>query len=111
MEPQESDLQTQPRRTEAPKRMRSRSSLINRNVVSGRGRTSMRLEAEVWDALGEICVRERVREGELVRRIDATVRAGSRTSAVRTFVLNYYRTAATDEGHAAAGHGQLLAES
>jgi len=35
------------------------SRLINRNVVAERGRTSMRLEPELWDALAEICRRER----------------------------------------------------
>jgi predicted DNA-binding ribbon-helix-helix protein len=28
-----------------------RSRLVNRNVVAGTGRTSMRLEPELWDAL------------------------------------------------------------
>ena len=32
----------------------ARSRLINRNVVAERGRTSMRLEPELWDALAEI---------------------------------------------------------
>jgi hypothetical protein len=34
------------------------SRLVNRNVVAGTGRTSMRLEPELWDALLEICQRE-----------------------------------------------------
>ena len=33
------------------------SRLVNRNVVAGRGRTSMRMEPELWDALLEICQR------------------------------------------------------
>ncbi|MBV8397624.1 MAG: ribbon-helix-helix domain-containing protein, partial [Acetobacteraceae bacterium] len=32
----------------------AKSRLVNRNVVAGRGRTSMRLEPELWDALYEI---------------------------------------------------------
>lgn len=83
----------------------SGSRLINRNVVAGRGRTSMRLEPELWDALGEICARERQDINRLVRRIEAIGHSGGRTSAVRVFVLQYFRTAATEAGHEAAGHG------
>ena len=32
--------------------------LVNRNFVADRGRTSMRLEPELWDALLEVCQRE-----------------------------------------------------
>lgn len=83
------------------------SRLVNRNVVAGRGRTSMRLEPELWDALHEICQREGVGVGELIRRIEAEGHSGGRTSAVRVHVLQYFRDAATEEGHAAIGHGAV----
>lgn len=70
------------------------SRLINRNVTASRGRTSMRLEPELWDALEEICQRERVSMAELVRRIEQTGHPGGRTSAVRVHVLGYFRHAA-----------------
>jgi predicted DNA-binding ribbon-helix-helix protein len=81
------------------------SRLINRNVVAARGRTSMRLEPELWDALLEICLREDLDASELVRQIEAKGHAGGRTSAVRVHVLTYYRDAATEHGHLATGHG------
>lgn len=82
------------------------SRLVNRNVVAERGRTSIRLEPELWDALQEICRREQVGLGELVRRIEqAGGSAGGRTSAVRVYVMSYFREAATEEGHRRAGHG------
>lgn len=81
------------------------SRLVNRNVVAERGRTSMRLEPELWDALHEICQREQVPVGEIIRRAEAQTGLGGRTSAVRVFVLQYFRAAATEEGHAEAGHG------
>ena len=65
----------------------------------------MRLEPELWDALTEICARERRDINHLVRQIEAIGHSGGRTSAVRVFVLAYFRSAATDEGHEAAGHG------
>ncbi len=70
------------------------SRLVNRNVVAGRGRTSMRLEPELWDALAEICRRENIRVGELVRRVEARGHAGGRTSAVRVFIVEYFRSGA-----------------
>lgn len=85
----------------------SPSRLINRNVTAGRGRTSMRLEPEIWDALVEICARERVGLGELVRQVDVVRSQGGRTSAMRVFAFRYFRVAATEEGHRAAGHGAL----
>ncbi len=85
------------------------SRLVNRNVVAGRGRTSMRLEPELWDALYEICQREQVPIGEIVRRVEARGDPGGRTSAVRVFVMQYFRVAATEQGHAEAGHGSKAA--
>ena len=85
----------------------SGSRLINRNVVAGRGRTSMRLEPELWDALAEICVRERQDMNTLVRQIEVAGHSGGRTSAVRVFVLQYFRAAASEPGHEAVNHGSL----
>jgi predicted DNA-binding ribbon-helix-helix protein len=84
------------------------SRLVNRNVVAGRGRTSMRLEPELWDALMEICEREGHDVSALVRRVEDAGHAGGRTSAVRVYILDYYRTAATEAGHAASGHGPMV---
>jgi predicted DNA-binding ribbon-helix-helix protein len=83
----------------------ARSRLVNRNIVAGRGRTSMRLEPELWDALLEICQREAIDPGQLVRRVEQQGHAGGRTSAVRVFLLTYFRSAATEAGHRSVGHG------
>jgi predicted DNA-binding ribbon-helix-helix protein len=85
------------------------SRLVNRNVVAGRGRTSMRLEPELWEALSEICGREGQDMSSLVRKVEQNGHSGGRTSAVRVFVMSYFREAATEPGHAAAGHGTLSA--
>ena len=86
----------------------STSRLVNRNVVAERGRTSMRLEPELWDALSEICERESQDMSTMVRQVEAAGHAGGRTSATRVFILNYFRIAATETGHAGAGHGPIL---
>lgn len=87
------------------------SRLVNRNVTASRGRTSMRLEPELWEALQEICERERQTMGEVVRRVEKRGHPGGRTSAVRVYVLEYFRVAATEAGHRAAGHGAMPAVS
>ena len=84
------------------------SRLVNRNIIAVRGRSSMRLEPEIWDALQEICKRERVALGDLVQKVEGAQSEGGRTSAVRVFAFQYFRAAATDEGHSQAGHGVLI---
>lgn len=83
----------------------ARSTLVNRNIIAERGRTSMRLEPELWDALSEICRRERISPSELCRRIERAGIPGGRTSAMRVWILRYFRAAATEAGHMDAGHG------
>ncbi len=83
----------------------SGSRLVNRNITALNGRTSMRLEPEVWDALREICLREGIELRDLIQRVEQTTDEGGRTSAVRVHVLQYFRAAACESGHRAAGHG------
>ena len=86
------------------------SRLVNRNVTALRGRTSMRLEPELWEALEEICRREKLPLAEVVKRVEQRGHPGGRTSAVRVYVLGYFREAATREGHRDAGHGTQEAD-
>ncbi|MBI1206046.1 MAG: hypothetical protein GC191_02025 [Azospirillum sp.] len=86
------------------------AGLVNRNVTVNGRRTSIRLEPQMWDALHDICQRE----GMTVHQICTLVeerrrrRGGSLTAAIRVFILAYFRQAATQEGHARAGHGSGL---
>ncbi len=72
----------------------SASRLINRNVIAQSGRTSMRLEPELWDALQEICLRETITLSDLVQRIERENHPGGRTSAIRVHVVTYFRNVA-----------------
>lgn len=83
----------------------SGSRLVSRNVMGEACRTSMRLEPELWEALEEMCRRERLVVHDMVRRIGTRAAPGGRTSAVRVEVVSYFRAAATEEGHREAGHG------
>ena len=85
------------------------SRLVNRNITAGAGRTSMRLEPEMWDALREVCLREGIELRDLIRKVERTATPGGRTSAVRVYVLSYFRVGASEEGHAKAGHGNSTA--
>lgn len=90
--------------------------LLLRNVTINGRRTSMRQEASMWEALRDIAARERTTVdgvcSEVHKRLSAQSENNGHTvgnlafaSAVRVFVMAYYRRAATVEGHALAGHG------
>ncbi len=70
----------------------SQSSLKLKNVIVDDHRTSIRLEPEMWDALKEICARERIDAATLCSRIKATNQVGGFTSAVRVYILSYFRS-------------------
>ncbi len=83
------------------------SSLRNRNVTIGGRRTSMKLEPGMWDALDEICCRESTAIHDICTRIAKDHQGYNLTAATRAFILAYFRAAATEDGHLAAGHGLL----
>jgi predicted DNA-binding ribbon-helix-helix protein len=83
------------------------TTLVSRNVTVDGKRTSLRLEPLMWDALAEIAQRENRHVNELVTLVEQRRTASSLTAAVRVFVVRYFRAAATEDGHAGAGHGTL----
>jgi predicted DNA-binding ribbon-helix-helix protein len=82
------------------------STLVSRNVTLHGRRTSLRLEAPMWDALREICVREGRSMHEICAYVEQTRTERTLTAGIRVFILNYFRTAATEDGHVAVGHGR-----
>lgn len=87
------------------------STLVSRNVTVNGKRTSLRLEPLMWEALAEIAQRENRHVNELVSMVEERRTASSLTAAVRVFIVRYFRAAATEEGHAGAGHGSLATRS
>ena len=81
------------------------TTLQNRNIYLNDQRTSLRLEPAMWEALEEICRREGRSLNDICVFIEAQHGRSSRTAAVRVFILRYFRAAATENGHSAAGHG------
>jgi predicted DNA-binding ribbon-helix-helix protein len=78
------------------------SSLAIRNVVVGGHRTSVRLEPVMWDSLREIAHARHVGLNELVTEIDGNRAASSLTAAIRVYIVDFYRTAATGRNRAGA---------
>jgi predicted DNA-binding ribbon-helix-helix protein len=83
------------------------STLINRNVTVMGRRTSVRLEQPMWDALEEMCRRERKVLNQLVTEIEHNRQESSLTAAIRVTIMLYFKNAATERGHLRAGHGVL----
>lgn len=66
--------------------------LINHNIVIAGRRTSCRLDALTWSALGDVARRERQTVHELCTEIAAAKpRALSLTAAIRSYLLGYFR--------------------
>ena len=71
----------------------AKTRLLTRNITIKSCRTSMRMEPEFWDALREIGRREGLPSSELADRAMLAHSGGGKTSAVRVFVLTYFRGA------------------
>lgn len=64
--------------------------LVLRNIRVGTHRTSIRLEPTMWDALDDVCAREDLTIQEICTAV-AAVCEGSLTSAIRAFLIDYFR--------------------
>jgi len=74
------------------------TTLQSRNILIDTHRTSMRLEPEMWEALADIARREGISVNALCKRVSNGRKQSSLTSAMRVFVLAYYRCAADRAG-------------
>ncbi len=84
------------------------STLVSRNITVLGKRTSVRLEPEMWRVLKGIAKREACTIHDLCTLI--SLRKNERTSltaAIRVFLMLYFRSATTEEGHEKAGHGNF----
>jgi predicted DNA-binding ribbon-helix-helix protein len=86
---------------------RAGTYLVCRNIVVSGHRTSVRLEKEMWTALNDVAKREECTLYDLASRIDRRKKTGqSFTSAIRVFLMLYYRNAARRAQDAATGQGR-----
>ena len=68
-----------------------KSPVVKHSVLLAGRKSSVSLEDEFWTALKEIAGDRRVTMSELVSGIDKQRQHGNLSSALRLFVLEYYR--------------------
>jgi predicted DNA-binding ribbon-helix-helix protein len=69
-----------------------KSSVVKRSIVIDGHKTSVSLEDAFWDDLKEIANTQQATLSALVAKIDETRKHGNLSSAIRLFVLEYFRT-------------------
>jgi predicted DNA-binding ribbon-helix-helix protein len=68
-----------------------KSQVLKRSVVVAGLKTSVSLEEEFWKSLKEIAAERNMAVTELVGAIDAERNQANLSSAIRLFVLGFYR--------------------
>src|ERR1700719_106569 len=68
-----------------------KSLIVKRSVVLGGHKTSVSLEDAFWKSLKEIAASGKMTVSELLTAIDSGWHHGNLSSAIRLFVLNFYR--------------------
>ena len=67
------------------------SPVVKRSIVIGGHKTSVSLEDAFWKGLKEIASERDITLSEMVAAIDSGRPAGNLSSAIRLFVLDFYR--------------------
>jgi predicted DNA-binding ribbon-helix-helix protein len=76
-----------------------KSPVVKRSIVIAGHKTSVSLEDAFWKGLKEIADQRNVTLSDLVANIDSQRRHGNLSSAIRLFVLDFYRSASlADKG-------------
>jgi predicted DNA-binding ribbon-helix-helix protein len=73
-----------------------KSPVVKRSIVIGGHKTSVSLEDAFWTGLKEIAVGRDMTLSDLVALIDTERQHGNLSSAIRLFVLDYYRNRLTE---------------
>ena len=69
-----------------------KSAIIKHSVVGSTHKTSVSLEDQFWESLKQIADHANVPLGKLVEQIDQGRTRGNLSSAIRIFVLEYFRS-------------------
>lgn len=73
-----------------------KSSVVKRSIVIAGHKTSVSLEDAFWVGLKDIAARRDLTLSDMVATIDQDRRHGNLSSAIRLFVLDYYRGGETE---------------
>jgi predicted DNA-binding ribbon-helix-helix protein len=89
-----------------------KSLVAKRSIVAAGHKTSVSLEDAFWQGLKEIARGRNITLSELVAAIDSNRRHGNLSSAIRLFVLDFYRNQPADPkaGRDPEGHLAMKAE-
>jgi predicted DNA-binding ribbon-helix-helix protein len=68
-----------------------KSLIVKRSVVLGGHKTSVSVEDAFWSSVKEIAASGNMSVSELLTAIDSARHHGNLSSAIRLFVLNFYR--------------------
>jgi predicted DNA-binding ribbon-helix-helix protein len=68
-----------------------KSSVIKRSIVIQHRKTSVSLENEFWNAFKEIARKRNMTLSDLAAAVDSERQNSNLSSAIRLFVLNFYR--------------------
>ena len=71
-----------------------KSPVVKRSIVVAGHKTSVSLEEAFWNGMKEISGLRNMTLSELVGEIDSNRQQGNLSSAIRLFVLDYFRTRA-----------------
>ncbi|MEA2920357.1 MAG: hypothetical protein QOF07_320 [Bradyrhizobium sp.] len=72
-----------------------KSPVVKRSIVVAGHKTSVSLEEAFWNGMKEISGLRNMTLSELVGEIDNNRQQGNLSSAIRLFVLDYFRSRAT----------------
>ena len=85
--------------------------VISQGVKIGKRRTSLNLNVGLLMALREIEQREGVTLNEICALVQKRKSPKEKlVEAIRSYILRYFREAATEEGHSVAGHGSMQSQ-
>ncbi len=84
------------------------AKLLTRNVVIDGKRTTIRLESDIWDAVDDLCKREKISRHDLCSHVEAGRDGLNRAQAIRAVVVNYFRFALLGESGSISVFEQAL---
>ena len=85
-----------------------KSPVVKRSIVIAGHKTSVSLEDAFWKGLKDIAVGRDMTLSDLVAAIDTERQHGNLSSAIRLFVLDFYRALAADSNEGRDGKRETM---
>jgi predicted DNA-binding ribbon-helix-helix protein len=88
-----------------------KSPVVKRSIVIAGHKTSVSLEDAFWQGLKQVAASRGITLSELVASIDTNRKHGNLSSAIRLFVLDYYRSRSNGGAEEAYGRSTAAGSS